>query len=193
MTIKETFALSDTALTKVVEQIKDDQWAVQMPPTFNTKGQNSITLREVINYHAYDEAWVPDTLSGKTIEEVGSKYDGDLLGSDPKAAWQRIVQTAITAVQECDLNKIVHLTYGDYPTNEYLRHIISFRGLRAVDIARVLGVSDQLPVDLAQSMYDLFAPDAEVWRSMGVFGPAVEVSADAGIQEKLLAMTGRQP
>ena len=42
------------------------------------------TLRETINYHAYDTAWVPDTLAGKTIEEVGSTYDGDLLGDEPK-------------------------------------------------------------------------------------------------------------
>ncbi|MDE2314210.1 MAG: acyl-CoA dehydrogenase family protein, partial [Elusimicrobia bacterium] len=41
-------------------------------------------LREVINYHAYDDAWVPDMLAGSTMEAAGAdKFDGDLLGDDP--------------------------------------------------------------------------------------------------------------
>jgi hypothetical protein len=193
MTIQETFVSAEHALTKVISQIKGDQWAMVMPPEFATRSQSSITLREVVNYHAYDDVWVPDTLSGKTIEEVGTLYDGDLLGEEPMVNWQRIVDAAILAVESADMDKIVHLTYGDFPAHEYLRHIISFRGLRAVDIARVIGVDDQLPEDLAQSMYDLFAPDAEQWRAMGVFKAVVEVPADAPIQARLLGMTGRQP
>lgn len=193
MTIVETFIAAEQALTEVVNQIEAEQWEMPMPAEFETKALSPITLRQVINLHAYDDIWVPDTLSGKTIEEVGTKYDGDLLGEIPKEAWQEIVDAAIAAVQTCDLDKVVHLSYGDYPAHEYLRHIISYRGLRAVDIARVIGVSDLLPEDLAQSLYDLFAPDQEAWREMGVFGPKVEVPADADIQAKLLGMTGRQP
>jgi hypothetical protein len=36
-----------------------------MPPSFARKGQAKVTLREIINYHAYDDAWVPDMLAGK--------------------------------------------------------------------------------------------------------------------------------
>ncbi len=76
---------------------------------------------------------------------------------------------------------------------EYLRHITSFRGFRAVDIARVIGVSDRLPESLVQGMWDSFTPDVEEWRKMGVFGPAIPVSEDADLQAKLLGMVGRQP
>ena len=192
MTIQETFIAAEEALTAVVRQIKDDQWSMVMPANFNTRVKSSLTLWEVISYHAYDDAWVPDTLSGKTIAEVGDKYDGDLLGSDPRASWHRLMDAAIAAVQACDLEKTVHLTYGDFPAKEYLRHIISFRGLRAVDIARAIGVSDRLPEELAQSMYDLFKPDAEAWRQMGVFKAETELPANPDIQAKLLCMTGRQ-
>lgn len=193
MTIQETFAASEHALTAVVNQIKDEQWQMTMPSEFATRTQSSITLREVINYHAYDDIWVPETLAGKTIEEVGDTFAGDLLGKNPQAAWGRIVDAAIAAVNACDLEKTVHLTYGDYPASEYLRHIISFRGLRAVDIARAIGVSDRLPEGLAGSMYDLFLPDVETWRAMGVFKAAVPVPDEADAQAKLLGMTGRQP
>jgi hypothetical protein len=43
-----------------------------------------MTLRRIINYHAYDDAWVPEVLAGKTIAEVGMKWDGDLLGDHPR-------------------------------------------------------------------------------------------------------------
>lgn len=197
MTIQEIFIGAEHALANVVNQIKDNQWSMEMPPEFATRAKpGSLTLREVINYHAYDDAWVPDTLAGKTIAEVDRKYDGDLLGDDPKAAWQNIVEAAIRAVsglREDDLERTVHLTYGDWPAKEYLRHITSFRGFRAVDIARVIGVSDRLPGDLVQGMWDSFTPDIEDWRKMGVFGPAISVPDDADLQSKLLGIVGRQP
>jgi hypothetical protein len=37
------------------------------------------------------------------------------------------------------------------------------------------------------------APQVEQWRDAGVFGPAVEVPADADLQSQLLAVTGRTP
>jgi hypothetical protein len=193
MTEQEVFIGSEYALTKVVDQIKDSQWDMQMPPEFATRVKKSVTLREIINYHAYDDIWVPDTLAGKTIEEVGNKYDGDLLGNDPKASWHKIVEASIAAVRTYNPDKIVHLTYGDFPAREYLRHITSFRALRAVDIARVIGVDDRLPDDLVQGLWDLLSPDAEEWRKLGVYGPKIEVSSDADLQSRLLGLTGRHP
>jgi hypothetical protein len=52
-----------------------------------------------MNYHAYDDAWVPATLAGKTIAEVGTHYDGDLLGDTPKRHWDHIVAKAVSAVE----------------------------------------------------------------------------------------------
>ena len=44
-----------------------------------------------------------------------------------------------------DLDRIVHLTYGDWPAREYLKHITSFRGLRVHDIARFIGADTAMP------------------------------------------------
>ena len=47
------------------------------------------TLREIIGYHAYDDAWVPDMLAGRTMDEVGQDaFKGDLLGDDPKGSFR---------------------------------------------------------------------------------------------------------
>jgi uncharacterized protein (TIGR03086 family) len=193
MNEQEVFSGSEYALTGVVDQIKESQWDMQMPAEFARRTKSSVTLRELINYHAYDDSWVPDTLAGKTIEEVGHTYDGDLLGDDPKASWHRIVGTAVAAVQTCDPDKIVHLTYGDFPAREYLLHMTSFRAFRAVDIARVIGVDDRLPDDLVQGLWDHLSPHVEEWRRIGIYGPRIEVSSDADLHARLLGLTGRQP
>src|ERR1700681_1845733 len=60
------FVLAEKALADVIDQIRDDQWEQRKPEWFQTGGQGPASLREIINYHAYDSAWVPDVLAGKT-------------------------------------------------------------------------------------------------------------------------------
>jgi hypothetical protein len=190
----DVFIASEHALIKVVEQITDDQWSTQMPPEFERKDKKTITLREIINYHAYDDAWVPDIILGKTMDEVGKeKFDGDLLGIELKVTFKEIAEKSIEAVRSADLNRMTHLTYGEYLTSEYLKHITLFRGMRAYDLAKVLGFDTTLPTDLVQGMWNEFLPEAEEWRKMGVFGPKVDVPESAPLQDRLLGLTGRQP
>ena len=95
VTAQEVFILADQALKAVVDQIRDDQWELVVPDDM-TRTPGS-TLRETINYHAYDDAWVPDVLAGRTIEEVGDKYDGDLLGDHQRLNFASIAETAMLA------------------------------------------------------------------------------------------------
>ncbi len=194
MNEQAVFILSEHALKNVVDQINDDQWDMDMPSEF-AMGDRKVTLREVINHHAYDDAWVPDMLAGKTMDEAGtSKFDGDLLGNDPKASFAKIVEQACAAAKELDdLQRTVHCSYGDFPAREYYQHITSFRGLRAHDLAKVVGTNTQLPHDLVQGLWDQVLPQAEEWRAIGFFGPKVEVPEDADLQSRLLGLTGRQP
>ena len=192
MTEQDVFILADQALKAVVEQIRDDQWDLVVPDDMTRKP--GITLRELINYHAYDDAWVPDVLAGRTIDEVGDKFAGDLLGDHPKLNFASIVETAVLAVRVFDdPDRTVHLSYGDWPAREYLKHITSFRGLRTYDIAKLIGADTALPPDLVQGLWDEIAPSAEEWRKLGVYGPAVAVAEDAPLQDRLLGLTGRQP
>ena len=193
MNEKDVFILADQALKSVVDQIRDDQWGSKVPDEMSPR-QPGMTLRRIINYHAYDDAWVPEVLAGKTIAEVGTKWDGDLLGDHPKLNFASIVETAVLTVRAFDdLDRTVHLSYGDFPAREYLKHITSFRGLRAYDVARFIGADTTLPNDLVQGLWDQIAPDAEQWRQMGVFGVAVDVPETAPLQDRLLGLTGRQP
>ena len=81
MNIQQLFVLSEHSLTRVFEAITDDQWNLTVPKSIQ---KDEVTLKKLMNYHAYDDAWVPETLAGKTIAEVGTQFDGDLLGDNPK-------------------------------------------------------------------------------------------------------------
>jgi hypothetical protein len=193
MTNPQLFILSEKALTNVFDQITGDQWDLTVPDSIQKDG---ITLRKTMNYHAFDDAWVPDVLVGKTIAEVGAKYDGDLLGDSPKKNWDIIVAKAISAVEalsQQDLDKMVHLSYGDYAVKDYLWHITLFRTFRTVDIARFIKVDASLPDDLVKGMWDLVVPQADMLRQYGIFSPEMEAANDAPLYERLLALSGRQP
>jgi uncharacterized protein (TIGR03086 family) len=129
------------------------------------------------------------------MAEVGpTKYDGDLLGDDPKRAYAAFMENACAAARELnDLDRVVHCSFGDYPAREYLWQVECFRGFRAHDLAKVIGVDPTLPNDLVQGLWDIVTPHAEEWRAIGVFRPAVPVPPDAPLQDRLIALTGRKP
>ena len=192
----EVFVLADHALNDVVGQIKDDQWAMEMPPAFQTRvTDHRPTLREIINYHAYDDAWVPDMLAGKTMAEAGvDKVKGDLLGTEPKPRFAEIVNKACAAVRQLDdLDRTVHLSFGDFPARGYLWQANLFRGLRARDIAKVIGLDFELPEAVVVGIWEEVRPHAEEWRAIGVFSAEVPVSEGAPLLDRLLGLTGRDP
>jgi hypothetical protein len=192
----DVFVLADRALARLVARIEPDQWESVLPASFATRARpEPPTLRELVNYHAYDDAWVPDMLAGRTMAEAGAdNFDGDLLGADRVASFEGIVQRACDAAAGVrDLDAVAHLSFGDYTVREYFWQINSFRALRAHDIAKAIGVAPDLPDALVQGVWDEVSPHAEEWRQIGVFPAAVPVTADAPLLDRLLGLTGRQP
>jgi hypothetical protein len=189
MTIQALFIMSNQALQKVVAQITDDQWDLALPKGMSRK---PMTLAEAIRYHTYDDAWVPDVLAGKAKEEVGDVYEPLLTAEAIQANFNKYNERAIVAVRGFDdLDRITHLSYGDFPAREYLQHIVSFRAFRSYDIAKLIGADSTMADDFVQGLLDEFSPVIEGYRKMGVFPPAIAVSSDASPQTKLLAMVGR--
>ena len=194
MNENDVFVLADRTLLSVIEQIRDDQWSMAVPPELSSRTP-PVTLREVVGDLAYDEAWVPDLLAGRTMAEVGEdEYRGDLLGDDPKASFAALVERACAAASALDdLDRVVHCSFGDFSAREYLCQVNSYRGLSAHDLARLIGVDATLPEALVQGLWDELEPRADGWREWGVFPPRVEVPDGASLQDRLLGLTGRRP
>ena len=192
----EVFVLADRALAAVVARIGPGQWDMTMPANFARRGSDDVpTLRAIVNYHAYDDAWVPDMLAGRTMEEAGAtKFDGDLLGENPAPRFGEIAAAACAAAAAVtDFDALAHLSFGDFTVREYFWQINSFRGLRAHDIAKAIGVDPELSAELVQGIWDEVNPHAEEWRAIGVFPAAIPVPDDAPLLDRLLGLTGRAP
>lgn len=189
MTIQELFVRCNEELLKVIDQIGDDQWELMMPEGVTS---NPANLKQAVNYHTYDDAWVPDVLAGKTKEEVGDTYEPIRESENVLDEYKKYNQRAIDAVRDfTELDSATHLSYGAFSAGDYLQHITSFRALRIHDIAKLIGADITMAPDLVQGLQAEFSPVIEDYRKMGVFPLAIEVPADADPQTKLLAMFGR--
>ena len=191
MTIEELFVASNEIEQEVVERIADDQWRLMLPEAVTRRPMD---LFEAVRYHVWDSAWIPDGLAGMTLEEVGDRYAPllKLASEELKSNFARYSQRAIAAVRDLtDLDRVVHLTYGDFPAREYLQHNVSVRAFWSYDIAKVIGVDFALADDVAQALLEEFGPVVEGYRKMGLFPPEVQAPRDATPTAKLLAMVGR--
>ena len=193
---RDVFVLAEDALLAVVRQVREDQWDLDVRAEVTTSDPGrAYSLREIVGYHAYDDAWVPAMLAGRTMAEVGEDaHRGDLLGADPVAAFERVVEEAVAAARALDdLERTVHCSFGDFSARDYLWQVISFRALRAVEIARLIGVDDRLVPELVEPLLAYTRLNAEQWRAWGVLGPELPAPDGATPQERLLALTGRRP
>jgi uncharacterized protein (TIGR03086 family) len=186
---KELFLQADAALRSVIDSITPAQLAMPAPADWSRTPDP--TVRDIIADHARDEAWVPDVLAGRTIDEIGDRYSGDLLGDDPVASYDRLNDLATAAVErDLDPDKTVHLSYGDFPVAVYLEHISTYRAFQAWLIPKHLGIDYSLPTALVDELWEQVLPQVEDWRTMGVFGPEVGVPAGADRETQLLGKTG---
>lgn len=193
MSEQELFLAADKHMKDVIDQIGDEHWDKQLPKGVSMN-KPDIKLRELINYHAYDEAWVPGVIAGKTADEVGDKFDGDLLMDDPKGNYAKYFEAAQTAVKNLDNpEKTVHLSYGDYKAKEYLNHISTYRAFQSWHVAKFIGVDEKLPDDVVEGLWEHIMPQVEGLREMKVFGPEVEIGDDASRHDQLLAKAGFDP
>jgi uncharacterized protein (TIGR03086 family) len=150
-------------------------------------------VRDLVRHLVYEELWAPPLLAGATIAEVGDRFEGDILGDDPQVAWKEAAAHALAAAAPSVLRRTVHLSFGDFPGQEYLGQLTADHVIHAWDLARGINADERLDPELVQFVYDFMAPQADQWAAAGVFAPPVDVPADADLQSKLLAMSGRTP
>lgn len=148
-------------------------------------------VRALVNHVAGEVLWVPPLLEGKTVAEVGDRFDGDVLGADPAATWRRAVAEALAAVDAVDPGATVHLSYGDRTAAEYLTEVGADVLIHTWDLARAVQAGERLPADLVATVADWFPASEEAWRGAGVIADRVAVPEDADAQTRLLAAFGR--
>jgi len=168
-----------------IRQIGDHQWQAATP-------DEDWAVRDLVNHVAGEDLWAPPLLAGSTIAGVGNRFDGDVLGADPGAAWAAASAGAVRAVGEQGaMDRIVHLSFGDVPGREYTLQLFADHLIHAWDLARAIGADERLDAGLVASCATWFGAVEDAYRSAGAIAARPPVPGDADAQMVLLARFGR--
>lgn len=168
-----------------VRAVKDEQWHLPTPCT-------EWDVRVLVNHMAYEALWVPLLFEGKTIEEVGDRLEGDVLGDDAKAAWDAAAEAAAEAVsREGALDRTVHLSFGDSRGESYAMELFADGLIHGWDLAQGIGYSDRMDAELVEACAAWFGRVENAYRAAGLIAERPPVPNDADDQTNLLAMFGR--
>jgi uncharacterized protein (TIGR03086 family) len=152
-------------------------------------------VRDVVNHMVADSLWVPDLVAGRTIEEVGDAYAGDVLADEPAHRAEQAHRASQAAFEQPGaLERTVHLSFGDVPGEVLCHQRATDLIVHSWDLARGAGievdVADEVASYLESWNRPWFTPEV---REMGVAGPEVPVPAEAPGMDRLLGLLGRQP
>jgi uncharacterized protein (TIGR03086 family) len=184
MTAKEVYAYAIDQATAVVVQLEPEQLSLPTPDT-------EWSVLDLLNHMLYELAWAAEIVKGTAIEEVGDRYDGDLLGDDAIASWRFYAARTQAAVDEVSESAIVHLSYGDRTASDYLWEAANDQLVHAWDLGQAIGVSVVFENEVAQALYAWAAARADSFSGTGLFAPPIAVTPSANVQTKLLALEGR--
>jgi uncharacterized protein (TIGR03086 family) len=168
-----------------VHAVAGDQWELPTPCS-------DWNVRQLVNHLVYENRWTVPLMGGSTIAEVGDRYEGDLLGDRPRAAWDQSATEATRAVgADGALERTVDLSSGPTPAREYVMQLLADHLIHAWDLARAIGADERLDPELVDACAAWFADMEETYRSVGAIGPRPELPAGADPQTTLLAAFGR--
>lgn len=184
MTAKELYTYALDTATSIVKQVRADQLSLPTPDT-------EWTVRDLLQHITYELAWTADVVEGKSIAEVGDKYEGDLLGEDPLASWQKYKVRAREAVIHAKEADTAHLSYTDTTVADYLWEAGNDQLIHAWDLGEGIGVAVVFDEQVATELYDRALPRKDEFENSGLFAAAKSVPDMADTQTKLLALLGR--
>ena len=81
---------------------------------------------------------------------------------------------------------------GEMTGGQLASAIVMDQVIHTWDLAKATGQDINLDPKLVSFSYEVLKPMAEGGRAVGVFGPEVQVPANASPQEKLLGLSGRK-
>jgi uncharacterized protein (TIGR03086 family) len=170
----------------VVSSVRDDQWPRPTPCS-------EWDVRALVHHLVGELRWMPPLLAGRTIAEVGDALDGDLLGDDPRAAWEAAVREATGAAADpAALERTVHLSYADVPGADYVFEVSADLTIHTWDLARAVGADERLDPGLIELFAPWYAERIEMMRQAGIFAGGLEAPPEADRQTRLLALLGRR-
>lgn len=182
---RELLPLAAAGFGARVHAVPDDRWDASTP-------DEDWTVRDLVDHLVTEHLWAPELLRGATIEEIGSRFDGDVLGSDPVAAWDDAIEASLQAWASTPEDTLVHLSSGDQPAATYAEQMLLDLTTHAWDLARGAGLDERLDPKLVEHVYAYAQRSVDSWRGTGLFAEPVPVESD-DLQDRMLGLMGRRP
>jgi uncharacterized protein (TIGR03086 family) len=181
--------LHDDALASTrhyVAGIGADQWK---DPTPN----DGWDVRELVNHIVSGNYWAGELARGKTIEEVGDRLDGDILGDDPLAEYDTSSGAASAAFHMPGaMEAQCAVSYGPVPGEVYAGHRYIDVLIHGWDVAKATGQDTKLAPELVEACWEIVEPQKEMFAASRAFGTDHDIPAGADRQTALLAVLGRK-
>jgi uncharacterized protein (TIGR03086 family) len=169
-----------------IAAVGDSQWEDPTPCA-------DWNVRQLVNHIVAENLWVKPLVDGRTIDEIGDAFDGDVLGADPVTAYRRSVDEADAAFHEDGaMERPVAVSYGPVPAAVFAGHRLVDLVVHGWDLASATGQATQIDPVLLEACYEDVEPQAEMLEASGYFGTRIPVAPDADLQTKLLALLGRR-
>jgi uncharacterized protein (TIGR03086 family) len=183
--IADLHAQALQATGRIVSGVAADRWHAATPCA-------DWDARALVNHLVSGNLWAAELAAGGTIGGVGTRLDGDLLGSDPAAACAASAAAAAAAFRRPGaLDAPCAVSYGPVPGSVYAGHRFLDVLVHGWDLAVATGQDYTLDPELMQACRQIIEPQLEAFRSAGALGPEVTVPADASAQTRFLALLGR--
>jgi uncharacterized protein (TIGR03086 family) len=171
---------------RVVAGISPDQLDLRTPDA-------DWDVRALLNHVVGGNLWAAELAAGGTIEQVGDRLDGDVIGADPTAAYDRSATAAAAAFEAPGaLDAPCAVSYGPVPGSVYAGHRFVDVLIHGWDLAAATGQDATLDAGLVDACTLILEPQVEAFRAAGAIGPAVPTAPGASPQTRLLAMLGRR-
>ncbi|HZA76744.1 MAG TPA: TIGR03086 family metal-binding protein [Acidimicrobiales bacterium] len=151
-------------------------------------------VRTLVNHVVYEDVWTVPMMEGATVEEVGDRFEGDLLGDDPVAAARAAADAAtIAAASGLVAGRTVHLSFGDAPAEEYAYQLAADHLVHGWDLAAATDGDRRFDPDLVEALAAWFADREDAYRSAGMIAERPPGDEPEDPQDRLIAAFGRRP
>ena len=153
-------------------------------------------VRTLVHHLLYEQRWVPPLLEGLTIEQVGDRFEGDLMGEDA-SAWPGLLASSIEQAHAAvarpgALDRTVHLSFGDASGQEYVLQLTADLAIHAWDLARATGQDDTLDPGAVALLLPWTEANAGLLTASGMFSSRIDTGPDAPDDVRLLGLLGRR-
>ena len=167
-----------------VNAVRPEQWDWPTPC-------QDWNVRDLVNHVAGEDLWTVPLMQGSTIEEVGDRFDGDVVGDDPIASSLTAAMEATRVVAErLPSGGTVNLSYGEEQMDEYVRQLAADHLIHGWDLAAATGGDTSLDPALVAEVATWFSEREDLYRQAGVVGARTSSRGDP--QGALLSAFGRQ-